>query len=210
MIDLPSEFVVPEKQETGPELSTFSSNEPYKFYKFGNFEAEISPFIRNAIRYLKLDEPLNVLDIPSGFGRHSLYFASIGHRVVSGDLDCKRLDFALNRWNNFNTTRLGVIMPVLLNAEAELPFEIAVFDLVIVVHSLIPNLIQRVAGHVRPGGFLLFETVGFQGHNCVTLPKKGESTRGLEDFIIKFIRERPNKKNNDNRVSVQLIAQKLF
>lgn len=163
----------------------------------------ISSFARKA---LQVDgTALDVLDIPCGFGRHSLWLASLGHRVTGIDISTERIDQARS---SAQAQALPHMEFRVDDAERPLPFEPASFDLILVVHYVSNRLLSNVVPLLRPGGLLVYETFGGQGYNWQELPDAGAVASLLRPaFELLHYRERavgPAKQT----VAVKVLARK--
>lgn len=150
---------------------------------------------------------MDVLDLPSGFGRHSLFLAAQGGRVTAADIDRNRLAHSVATWQA-SATQVGELYPVCVNAELPLPFQRESFDLVLVVHYVSHRIVEAVWPLVRPNGFLLYETFGAQGENRSLLPTAGSTALRVADFEVLDLRERPVSGNDANAVTVKMLATK--
>ena len=91
-----------------------------------------------------------VLDVACGVGRHARYFGARGCRVVAVDRDAQALD-ALR----------GAPGVEVICADIESgawPLEGETFDAVVVTNYLWRPLLPRLAGSLRPGAVLIYET----------------------------------------------------
>jgi len=92
-----------------------------------------------------------VLDLASGYGRHSRYLAMLGHSVVACDRDAESLE-----------TLAGVhgVEPLQVDLEngSGWPFEERAFKSVVVTNYLHRPLFANIASVIAPGGVLIFET----------------------------------------------------
>ena len=94
---------------------------------------------------------LNLLDIACGNGRHSIYAASIGYKVISLDIRKEKiLKLASNK----------LIYPIQLDIEASnaWPFINKTFDIVIVTNYLYRPIFKKIINSIKLGGTLLYET----------------------------------------------------
>jgi SAM-dependent methyltransferase len=149
---------------------------------------------------------LPVLDAPCGFGRNSLYLAALGYRVTGADLDRTRVRFLALRREDA-ATRVGAVVCD-LNAE-QLPFARGSFGALLVVH-FIPEQWGNYFDLLRPGGVLLFETMGGQGRNYLQLPKAGQIQSLLRSrFVAEIYHERHVGPPGVDAVSVKVVARKV-
>jgi SAM-dependent methyltransferase len=144
------------------------------------------------------------LDIPGGEGRHSRLLASLGMAVVAADLDSRalmRCASAAGRWES-------KIAPVRLDATKSLPFRPDTFDLALIVHFELQDVLSRVHPVLKRGGFLIVETFGAQGENWRALPVVGEvSSRLLERFDLLDYVEKPVRRHSPH-ATVRAVCRK--
>lgn len=169
---------------------------------------DLSPYVRSCLRRLPKLSELDILDVPSGFGRHSLFLAAQGNRVVAADIDQHRLDQSMASWQATMPCR-GTLKPVLVDAEQSLPFSREAFDLVLVVHYVSDRIIEAVCPLIRAGGFLVYETFGAHGLNKGTLPTAGQTTGRVPGFEVLDLRERPVRTAAGEIVTVKMLARKM-
>jgi SAM-dependent methyltransferase len=147
----------------------------------------ISPFVEECSTRITLPESALVLDLPCGFGRHTRFFASLGCHVIGLDIDEGRLA----RAKDLSVHECEHTGWVAANIERTLPLKDAVFDLVVVVHYVSPNILAAATTALKPGGYLIFETFDARGGNWQALPRKDEVSEFLfRRFEIVQLRER--------------------
>ncbi|WP_352477750.1 class I SAM-dependent methyltransferase [Mesorhizobium sp. M0045] len=151
---------------------------------------------------------LDVLDVPSGFGRHSLFLAAQGNQVVAADIDQHRLDQLMASWRTLMPGQ-GNLQAVLVDAEQSLPFSREAFDLVLVIHYVSDRVIEAVCPLIRTGGFLIYETFGAHGLNRRNLPIAGQTANRVSGFEVLDLRERPVRTAAGEIVTVKMLARKL-
>ncbi len=160
--------------------------------------SDSSSFVLRCLDGADVDRTLPVLDIPCGRGRHARVLASLGLNVVGSDIDAGRL------------AETRATAPVVkADALAGLPFRSRSFGLVLVVHFTGAGLVAAVADLVAPGGYLLFETFGFNGDNWKQLPLAGEVLRDVgSGFEVLKYHERKSPNLDVGSVSVKLFAKR--
>jgi len=91
-----------------------------------------------------------VLDVACGSGRHSRFFASLGHPVTAIDRDISRLAAG----DNITTLEVDL--------EDGSPFPLAgqQFDAVVVTNYLWRAIFADLIAALKPGGVLIYETFG--------------------------------------------------
>jgi len=165
--------------------------------------AEASPFVLRCLDSVAIDRSLPALDMPCGRGRHSRLLSHRGFDVVGADIDPLSLSVVRapgSRWT---------ISPVIIDARAPLPFRRETFGLAMIVHFVEDGIIPAVAALVAHGGYLIFETFGFNGENWRDLPQSGEIRKLVEpDFEILSYQERHSPQPTIRSVSVKLCAKK--
>ena len=94
---------------------------------------------------------LNLLDLACGNGRHSIYAASIGYRVISVDINKNILSEMQN--NEF-------IIPIQLDLEKNniWPLQDDKFDVVIVTNYLYRPIFKNIIKSMKSDGKLIYET----------------------------------------------------
>lgn len=168
------------------------------------FDLSPSSFFLSAFeKYCPLADLTLALDLPCGFGRHSLYLSQKGYEVVCADYD---LDVFRNRWFDLNHYEL---IPVLLNAKEDLPFKSESFGLITVVHFYTDDLFAKIRDVLKIGGIVIFESFGGQGENWRELPIKGQFRESLEgNFEVLYYNEKVAGPSNSN-ISVKMVAKKI-
>lgn len=171
-----------------------------------------SPFLlkfAQAIVQQAHDEP--ILDVACGGGRNAVLLAYLGARVIGVDRDLELTRQGLNRLRG---TLFGECLGSITIEECDLirdawPFGSESMGAVINVHFLHEPLIRQFLDSLKPGGFLLLETVGGHGENFRELPVAGR-LRGLisENLNLLEYRERPCGPPELRRVAVKLLGTK--
>ncbi|WP_409079585.1 class I SAM-dependent methyltransferase [Rhizobium sp. NLR12b] len=170
-------------------------------------ELDLSPYVRRCLKRIPTISALDVLDLPSGFGRHSLYLADKGNRVVAGDIDQQRLDQCLASWQ-MRAALSGNLTTIQVDVERSLPFSAQSFDLVLVVDFVSPNILEGVCPLIRPGGYLVYETFSARGRNWQELPAAGTSANRIVGLKLLEISERAARGATGAEVTVKLFAQR--
>lgn len=162
-------------------------------------EHSISPFVARQFSRMTLPAGSLVLDLPCGEGRHSLWLADNGFRVVAVDIDPRRvaaLQSLLNR-----SGRASRVLACVADAEMPLPFVDQMFEVVLVVHYYSARIAALAAPMLKPGGRLILETFGAQGNNWRSLPQSGVARKCVEgEFELLDLRERPAGPQRDRAV----------
>lgn len=111
--------------------------------------------VRLAFEDMQLPECAQVLDVATGAGHTGLFFASLGHRVVLGDLAAPMLDRAREA-----AVQRGLVVTTQQHPAEAFPNPAASFDLVtcrVAPHhfSSPEKFIQETARVLKPGGWFL-------------------------------------------------------
>ena len=114
-----------------------------------------SNWIKNNLKYTI--EDLTLLDIACGSGRHSIYAASKGYKVIS-------LDISKEKILNFKSVKSIYPIQIDLESSNAWPFINKAFDVVIVTNYLYRPIFQSIINSIKLGGTLLYET--FSIENC--------------------------------------------
>jgi SAM-dependent methyltransferase len=145
------------------------------------------------------------LDIPSGTGRHSRLLAAEGYRVVAADLDYDLLKRACTTESGGHVSAIGSVR---LDATRALPFKPSTFDLALVVHFQVSEVLRHIEPVLKDDGVLIVETFGGNGENWRMLPRLGEIHTQLSSaFTLLKYNERPVKRK-PAYVTVKLVARK--
>jgi SAM-dependent methyltransferase len=98
---------------------------------------------------------LTLLDIACGSGRHSIYAASKGYKVISLDISKEKI---------LKLTSNKLIYPIQLDIEASKawPFINKTFDTVIVTNYLYRPIFKNIINSIKLGGTLLYETFSIE------------------------------------------------
>ncbi len=113
-----------------------------------HFGTEASPWVRRFAHLVPAGA--RVLDLAAGHGRHSLYFAERGCRVLAVDRDAGALARA--------AAVPGVTVRVADLEQGDWPLTGERFDAVVVVHYLHRPLLPALVASLEPGGTLIYET----------------------------------------------------
>jgi SAM-dependent methyltransferase len=90
-----------------------------------------------------------------------------------------------------------------------LPFANGSFGFVVNVHFTFPEIIGEFGRVVKPGGYLLVETIGGQGGNYEQLPAPGELRGRLEAcFSVERYIEKQIASRGRSAVTVKLLARR--
>jgi SAM-dependent methyltransferase len=169
--------------------------------------SSISPFVRTSLGRIALPRNALVLDMPCGFGRHAIWLAQQGYRVIAADLDEERVE--ATRLTHSTQSHPAPLNCVIADCEGDFPFFGSIFDAIFIVHYYSDQVVGRASRSLKPNGFLIFETFGAQGENWQNLPKLGTVARMLKpDFEPIYLHERPCGPNGD-RAAVRSLAKKL-
>lgn len=95
--------------------------------------------------------PGKVLDLACGSGRHSMYLASLGHRVEAVDIDLSAVAEAVRCVPNVALRQADL-------ENAPWPYEAAEFAGVVVTRYLHRPLFPFLLESLAPGGVLIYET----------------------------------------------------
>jgi tellurite methyltransferase len=152
------------------------------------------------------------LDVACGRGRNALYLARRGFAVTGLDRDAGALAAARTQAEARGVS--ATLEERDLEAEgATLPE--AAFGLVCVFYFLHRPLLPAIAGAVRPGGFLVYETFLIDGHTRWGTPGRREFAFDHNElldafrdgFRVHLYQERVDERARTARV--QLIAQRV-
>ena len=130
----------------------------------------VSDWIVNQVEKItKKNNISTIIDVASGFGRHSVYLANNGYRVISMDIDLKKLKTFTNNKKIFS---------ICFDLENEDIWPIqSSFEMVIVVNYLYRRNFKNILDLVKKNGYLIYETF------CVGNEKYGKPKN--PDFLLK-------------------------
>jgi SAM-dependent methyltransferase len=150
-----------------------------------------------------------VLDVPCGFGRHSLLLAEKGCQVVSIDINEKMLDYISREGSRRELAGSMTTRRLDLDSDAW-DFKKESIGAIINVHYYCDYLLDNFIACLVPGGFLYIETPGGQGGNYAQLPIKNAVRAKLHAFFRIFIyEEKPVGPLDSARVTLKVFAQKI-
>ena len=144
-----------------------------------------SDWIVNQVELITKKNKINtIIDVACGFGRHSVYLANKNYKVVSIDIDFKKLRTFTNNKN---------ISSACLNLENHEYWPIqSYFDIVIVVNYLYRRNFNNILNLVKKDGYLIYETF------CIGNEKYGKPKR--KEYLL----ENKELKNiTDNRFVIK-------
>lgn len=147
------------------------------------------------------------LDVAAGAGRHSLALAQHGLQVDAVDISAQGLYLAQRRAEQAGLTAGGQIRFILADLERPwLPYRR--YDVVLVSFFLYRPLFPLIKACLRPGGWLVYETLahrpGHQPGRQEFLLQPQELKQIFADFETLFYAET----QHDQRPTAQLLARK--
>lgn len=164
-----------------------------------------SSFVRYAFEKIASAVPFEILDIPAGTGRNSLWLAGLGHRLTIADIDGHLVRETQSRMAAANL----LCTTSVVDACGELPFQKAAFDAVVIVDFVNDHLLKTIGKHVRPGGWLVFESYAARGKNWRQLPPPGVAANLVTPcFDIVEIRTASSGPTKTEAETVKLLARK--
>ncbi len=129
-----------------------------------------SDWIVNQVEFITKNNQIpSIIDIASGDGRHSTYFANKGYNILSIDNDFKKLK-SYSNFKNINTICFD------LENDNFWPISIT-FDIVLVVNYLYRKNFKNILKLVKKNGYLIYETF------CVGNEKYGKPSN--PDYLLK-------------------------
>jgi SAM-dependent methyltransferase len=169
-------------------------------------EKQSSPFVLRCINSVELNRARPVLDIPCGLGRHSLLLLERGYNVVGADIDICCLTSLREQAIKDAPGRISLLK---VDATSELPFRSYAFGLALIVHYVERSIISVVEPLIAPGGYLIYETFGFNGNNWQQLPQARELKNVVaSNFELLVYQEKSHPKHAGHSVSVKVFARK--
>lgn len=139
---------------------TFKSDEYLYFYQNILTQERLNKEIDFLIKHTKLDEPLKILDLACGYGRHANVFAQLGHEVSGIDFTQGFLDLAKEEASKLN---LGIeyIHQDMRNLNYD-----NTFDRIYVLFTAIgyfddmqnQQVFRNIFSALKPGGIFCFDS----------------------------------------------------
>jgi SAM-dependent methyltransferase len=165
----------------------------------------VSPFVKQVFDQIDIAVPSQILDLPCGTGRHTLWLASRGHSVTACDIDAELVSQVLSQTASAGYNCRGYVA----DAAKPLPFESGSFDLVLMVDFVHEYTLSQVERIIKPGGLLIYQSYGGRGGNWRQLLPVGHTQQLIEtDFDIIKSTYNPVGPKNDQREVVRLVARK--
>ena len=178
-----------------------------------------SGFLLNAATRLR---PVGLaLDAPSGSGRNARFLSHLGFRVTCLDVELEtlrtlrsptyRLTLPSGDKSNVIPSDGGMMGAVCGDMlQNHLPFASAAFDLVVNIHYTVIDMIDEFLRVLKPGGYLLIETIGAHGGNHEQLPAPGELRERLASGFT-LIRYAENQVPSPGRAAVtaKVLARRI-
>ncbi|HZO92493.1 MAG TPA: class I SAM-dependent methyltransferase [Candidatus Baltobacteraceae bacterium] len=131
-----------------------------------------------------------LVDVPCGFGRHTLLALDGGFSVIAIDISAERiahLEGAVRARRDAAQCRT-----IVGDVDAFDFGKLGPFDVAVVTDFVSTPLLLALTENLRPQGHLIHATFGARGGNAIDLPKRGEVAAALEascDLLI--YEERP-------------------
>jgi len=139
-------------------------------------ERGISPFVAECLSNKIPRRPMNSLDAPCGYGRHSLYLCGLGSDVTSVDIDENRLiSFIADSKFDVKLSKVAHDLNIYRDEWSNK------FDLLLIIDFWSKYLTGYAKNYIKKGGHLIIETMGNRGGNWIELPKPGETLEALGD-----------------------------
>jgi hypothetical protein len=132
----------------------------------------------------------------------------MGYTVLALDLDHLALRAVKAVMSSRRQSR-GQIIPVMADVGFMLPLRPGGLNLVLAVHCSVHDNLSAIDGALAPGGLLIYETFGGQGHNWTELPKAGQLRAKLKSrFEILELQERSVGPESKSHVIAKVFARK--
>ena len=123
------------------------------------------------------------LDIPCGFGRHSVWLSDAGYSVISADIDTERI---LTFTTISEAVSPGVCSGRAVDATLPIVFSEAPFDVILIVDYVHISLLHQVWAWMKPGSVLIYETFANRGENWRSLLSVN-LTRSILSPYVQFV-----------------------
>jgi len=174
-----------------------------------DLKSNVSPtFLKFAERIASIKN-YPILDVPCGYGRHSVLLAKLGCKIICVDINSNALNFVLacGEKYGFKEDQLTTFETDLIND----PWAFCQNSVgaIVNVHYYQYVLLDNFINSIISGGYLYLETPGNYRGNFADLPTKGLISAKLSKFFeILYYKEQFAGPSNSNLVTVKLFAQK--
>lgn len=132
-----------------------------------------APFVRTTLNRLARYgfSGQTAIDVGCGFGRHSVYLAQNNYSVTGIDIENR----CIERFESYFASRpnlraRGYHMDAYCSPHAWN----GLFDLCVVVDFVRADIVPVALRLIRPGGYVIYQSVGNRGGNWTQLPRRGE------------------------------------
>ena len=167
-----------------------------------------SPFVRKCLSDIEFLDNRRVVDIPCGFGRHSILAIEFGCSVVAIDRDESRVNYLREVSRAKGTSeKLDCLVG---DAEQMFDLNLGSFEVAIVADFVSTLLISQLITRMEPHGYLIFETFAGRGGNWQQLPRAGEIRACVAENVNLLEYRETAVKPGIDRVSVKCFAQKTL
>lgn len=175
-----------ENMKSSKEVQDFFEDTFYNTYWSDEFTEEISEQEANSIIKLIGSNDVKVLDWRGGWGRHSIYFAKSGMRVVILDFVKKNLDIAKSRFKEYGL-EVETIQEDCRNTPSSIQADVAVcltnaFGYMEYDQEL--ESFKSLYDAIKPGGKLILDCMNLLAFKDTSLSKT-ETEEICEDGYIK-------------------------
>lgn len=170
-----------------------------------------SEFLAKVAEEIALNANGPIVDVGCGYGRNAALVSSYGVPVLCVDRDRNALDYidALGLAQQEDGRLLSTLELDL--EDAPWPFEAESLGAIVNVHYLTAKLLECFLVSLKPGGYLVIETIGGNGKNYLQLLPQGYIKRRLKSkFEILSYQERKVGPAESDASSVKLLAKKAL
>ncbi|MCA9814006.1 MAG: class I SAM-dependent methyltransferase [Cyanobacteria bacterium HKST-UBA01] len=164
-----------------------------------------SPFLVNHEPvFLRAKYP--ILDLACGYGRNSIYLATLGCDLISLDIDAKRIEHLNEDWNRMQQKK-GAIKTICGDAESFKWSKLQLkFGGLIMVDFHSSSALSRVLPFLVDNAPILIKSIDNRGGNYLEMPKAGECRSILENCRVEVCEETPAGPENERRVKLRILA----
>jgi SAM-dependent methyltransferase len=151
-----------------------------------------------------------ILDVACGSGRNAVVFSRLGSTVICIDKDLTVLQNQLSSRKQSLNSSSPLVLHHLDLVKDIWPFGPGTAGAIINVHFLLMALLPCFERSLKPGGYLLLESVPGCGGNYIQLPAAGQVKNTLsEAFEFDFYKEKKVGPPACDAVTVKAVARRL-
>lgn len=163
-----------------------------------------SPFVVKYAEVIAIHAPGPIADVACGYGRNTKFFVDAGCHVYCIDRNTEALTSIAHKYTQEQVTPYEMDFSI-----QPWPFKPETLGAVINVHYYQKDLVECFAESLKPGGYLLIESIDGRGGNYLELPPEGFIKSKLQGFELILYQERRVGPADYDAVTCKVLARKL-